>query len=155
MAETIIKVAESELGVQEIPRCSNGGLDVEKYLKSVGLGKGNPWCMAFVYWVVKESFAKHALATPLVKTGGVLRQWNEVPKRYKFVKDPQPGDIFIMDFGGGFGHTGFVTSVANGRIQTIEGNSNSTGSREGQEVCRNPKGRLLTSIKGYVRVSVQ
>ena len=49
-----LKIAQSQNGVQEVPRNSNAGAAVESYLKSVGLGKGYSWCMAFVYWSVKE-----------------------------------------------------------------------------------------------------
>ena len=44
-----LKIAQSQNGVQEVPRNSNAGAAVESYLKSVGLGKGYSWCMAFVY----------------------------------------------------------------------------------------------------------
>ena len=56
----------------------------------------------------------------------------------------------IMDFGGGKGHAGFVSAVTGNRIQTIEGNSNDEGSREGYEVCRHPGGRDIKTIKGYL-----
>jgi hypothetical protein len=65
---------------------------------------------------------------------------------------PLPGDIFIMDFGKGKGHTGFVESVNGDIIHTIEGNSNDDGNREGYEVCRKPGGRKISSIKGFIRV---
>ena len=80
-----------------------------------------------------------------------MMQWNKIPASMK-VKDPQPGDIFIMDFGAGKGHTGFVSAVKGNRIETVEGNSNDEGSREGFEVCRKPGGRPMASIKGYIRL---
>jgi CHAP domain len=82
----------------------------------------------------------------------VLRQWNEINPAYKVKGAPQVGDIFIMDFGGGHGHTGFVTKVYEGRIETLEGNSNADGSREGYEVCSKPNGRPISSIKGFIRL---
>lgn len=141
-----ISIAQGELGKAEIPKGSNAGPHVEKYLKSVGLKGGYAWCMAFVYWCCKE-----AAKPGLIKTAGVLRQWNEIPAKYK-VTTPQAGDIFIMDFGKGMGHTGFVESVQGDRIFTIEGNSNDEGSREGYEVCRKPGGRLISSCKGFIRL---
>lgn len=57
-----------------------------------------------------------------------------------------------MDLGGGKGHAGFVTAVKGNRIETIEGNSNDEGSREGHEVCRKPGGRAISSIKGFIRI---
>ncbi|WP_318546298.1 CHAP domain-containing protein [Flavobacterium columnare] len=56
-----------------------------------------------------------------------------------------------MDFGGGQGHTGFVEKVlANGKIQTIEGNTNADGSREGFAVCR--RIRSINQIKGFIKL---
>ena len=43
----------------------------------------------------------------------------------------QPGQIFIIDHGGGYGHTGIVKSVNGGFIKTIEGNTNDNHTREG------------------------
>ncbi len=45
-----IQLATLELGHEEIPRGSNWGPHVQKYLLSVGLKFPASWCMAFVYW---------------------------------------------------------------------------------------------------------
>ncbi len=151
LADSIIQVAQSQLGVQEMPKGSNAGPQVEIYLKSVGLGKGFAWCMSFVYWVVKESCAKTAHPNLLLKTGGVMAQWNKCIN-LRVIK-PQEGDIFIMDFGKGTGHTGIVTKVLpNGNIETIEGNTNDDGSREGYEVCK--RIRKISTCKGFLRVDI-
>lgn len=148
LAKSSLETAVSQLGVEESPRGSNAGKEVEAYLKAVGLGKGNAWCMAFVFWCVMEASRKSAQTNPLSKTAGVLAQWNARPSLRKTT--PEAGDIFIMDFGGGKGHTGFVENVlANGRIQTIEGNTNDDGSREGYAVCR--RTRTIKSCKGFLR----
>ena len=141
-----LQIAITQIEKAEIPKGSNWGEHVQKYLISVGITFPASWCMAFVYWCCKQSNPN----TPLIKTGGVLAQWNQIPAKYK-VKTPLPGDIFIMDFGGGKGHTGFVESVSGDVIQTIEGNSNDEGSREGYEVCRKPGGRKISSMKGFIR----
>ena len=67
----------------------------------------------------------------------------------KFSK-PQEGDIFIMDYGKGLGHTGFVERIEGSKIHTIEGNTNDTGSREGYEVCR--RVRDISKCKGFIRI---
>jgi surface antigen len=81
-----------------------------------------------------------------------MSQWN-ASKKLRVVGTPERGDIFIMDFGGGKGHTGFVAEIKGDRIMTIEGNSNGQGSREGVEVCGKPNGRPMRSILGYIRLS--
>lgn len=148
LAKQTILSAITQIGVEEVPKGSNAGTDVEKFLSSVGLGKGYSWCMAFVYWNVIQACLKLNVSNPLLKTGGVLAQYNS-PKNKKFVI-PQSGDIFIMDFGKGTGHTGIVEYVLNDTIHTIEGNTNDDGSREGYEVCR--RVRKTASIKGFIRI---
>jgi len=144
---TPLQIALSQLGVTEEPKGSNSGKMVNEYLKSVGLNPGYSWCMAFVYWCFKQS---EIGVDDLVRTGGVLRQWNETPPEFK-VKHPEPGDIFIMDFGKGKGHTGLVVSVDGDSFLTIEGNSDSSGSRTGGMVCQNH--RKTSSCKGFIRIN--
>ena len=149
LSESVIETAKTQIGVQEVPKGSNAGPEVEIYLKSVGLGKGYAWCMAFVYWVTNESAKKLGIVNPLLKTAGVLNQWNKRPVLR--VKTPQTGDIFIMDYGKGQGHTGFVSQVLpNGIIETIEGNTNADGSREGYAVCK--RTRKISSCIGFLRL---
>lgn len=144
-----LEIAQSQIGVQEIPKNSNAGPAVEKYLKSVGLGKGYAWCMAFVYWSVKTACIELNIENPLAKTAGVLDMYNRMTK-YR-VTTPQPGDFFIMEFGKGTGHTGFVEKLLpNGKLQTIEGNTNDEGSREGYEVARRYD-RKISQMKGFIR----
>lgn len=150
LAQLALSYAQSQIGVQEVPKNSNSGEAVEKYLKSVGLGKGYAWCMAFVYWSVKSASSQLGITNPLYKTGGVLDMYNkEVDLR---VSKPQPGDIFIMDFGKGTGHAGFVVALLpKGRLHTIEGNTNDDGSREGYEVAQRYD-RKISQMKGFIRI---
>jgi hypothetical protein len=153
-AQAVLAKAVTQLGVEEKPRGSNKGPQVDAYLKSVGLNGGYSWCMAFVYWCVDEvartgEGMKQCKVNPLIKTGGVLRQWNEVPRERRKTT-PEQGDIFIMDFGKGTGHTGFVESVDGDSVHTIEGNTNDEGSREGYEVAR--RVRKIKTIKGFIRI---
>ena len=67
-----------------------------------------------------------------------MTHWNETTGRKvphsKATNDPslvKPGFIFVIDHGHGKGHTGIVRTTGNGFIGTIEGNSNTSGSREG------------------------
>lgn len=137
LAELAIFHANSKLGVREIGG-ANRGPDVEIFLKSVGLGKGYSWCMAYVYWSFDQAAKELGQTNPLVKTGGVLKGWNEAKctkiKAVDSRNNPslvKPGQIFIMDYGNGFGHTGIVTEVNGGFMKTLEGNTNNTRSREG------------------------
>lgn len=148
LPELAIEIATSQLGVHEDSGNKNTGPQVNEYLRSVGLNPGYSWCMAFNYWCFNEAAKRMGVPNPLLKTGGVLRQWNERRLKYAQVH-PMPGDVFIMDFGQGFGHTGIVEKVEGIWVYTIEGNSNDEGSREGFEVCR--RRRIVDKIKGFLR----
>jgi uncharacterized protein YkvS len=146
LGKEALKIAATQIGKSENPLGSNWGKPVQDYLKSVGINFPASWCMAFVYWCFEQ--AKKEGQNPLIKTGGVLMAWNKSDSKFK-VSECQAGDIFIMDFGKGLGHTGIVEKVDENFIYTIEGNTNDSGSREGIMVCR--KQRPKKKIKGYLR----
>lgn len=148
IGENALGVAVTQIGEQEIPKGSNWGHPVQDYLLSVGINFPASWCMAFMYWCFDHASAAMGIENPLFKTGGVLAQLNN---RRIFVKQtPVPGSIFILDFGNGLGHCGIVESVdvVAGTVNTIEGNTNDTGSREGFEVCR--RERKIISVKAFL-----
>lgn len=145
--KSIIQVAIGELGKHEEPKGSNWGTDVQKYLASVGIDFPAAWCAAFVFWCAQEALGNKNM---LIKTGGVLYQWNNISSRLK-TQAPEPGDIFIMDFGKGLGHCGIIEKVSADMLTTIEGNTNNDGSREGWEVER--KVRNVKSCIGFIRLS--
>jgi hypothetical protein len=147
LSDKSLQVAISQLGKEEVPRGSNWGEPVRTYLKTVGITFPASWCMALIYWCFNEASKQLGVINPLIKTGGVLNHYNKAPKFR--VLSPQVGDIFIMDFGNGTGHTGIIESVEGDVIHTIEGNTNDEGSREGYEVCR--RTRKKSTIKGYLR----
>jgi uncharacterized protein (TIGR02594 family) len=148
LSQKAIEVALTQLGVHEDPGNKNTGPQVNEYLKSVGLNPGYSWCMAFVYWCFKQAAVQLAVDNPMAKTAGVMDQWNRRRLHYGQMH-PMPGDVFIMDFGKGLGHTGLVEKADDKYIYTIEGNSNDEGSREGYEVCK--RRRTTEKIKGYLR----
>lgn len=151
ISDLALQIAIGEIGKEEIPRGSNWGENVEKYLQTVGINFPASWCMALMYWCFDQAAHKLSLTNPLFKTGGVLAQWNNrVSCHIAPTAVIQAGDIFIMDFGRGLGHTGIVESVSEGVIHTIEGNTNDTGSREGYEVCRKQR-KIASPIIGFLR----
>ena len=151
LAERSLQIAISQLGVQEQPKGSNAGPEVKQYLKSVGLSVGNPWCMAFVYWCVDQACKEMGLKNPLVKTGSVMFQYNnttlrKLPKTSSAIK---AGDIGIMSFKGGKGHTFFIKEPG-ATIWTVEGNTNDEGGREGYEVATMK--RPVSSLHGIIQL---
>lgn len=146
LGQQLIIEAGDQLGVTEATG-HNDGPAVESYLKSVDLGKGYAWCMAFVYWCAKRAAEKLGLQNPLLKTGGVLAEWQS--NRGTHTHTPEQGCIFIMQHPTGGYHTGVVTGVfAGGVLHTIEGNTNNNGSREGTSVLR--KTRYVKDMVGFI-----
>ncbi len=78
-----------------------------------------------------------------------MKQWNET----SLIKTNKPkrGDIFIIDLGKGFGHTGLVVNVNGEKIDTIEGNTNIDGSANGNGVYL--RSRNISKIKGFIRIA--
>ncbi len=138
LLKNVLDVADRQIGIMEDPPGSNKGNEVNAYLASVGLPPGNFWCAAFIYWCFNQTCAKLNRSNPLVRTGSVLAHWNGTKGKKILAADAvnkpslvKPGQIFILNFGGGHGHTGLVKEVNGGIITTIEGNSNPEGSSNG------------------------
>lgn len=146
LQQQALNIAITQLGKHEDPLGSNWGHPVQDYLRSVNIGFPASWCMAFIYWCFEQAAPGK---NPLVRTGGVLNAWNTADKVHRVTGEPQPGDIFIMSFGGGLGHTGIVEKVDANFVYTIDGNTNDSGSREGIEICR--KQRPRKKMLGYLR----
>lgn len=142
MTKKVIDIARSQLGVSEQPHGSNKGPEVDQYLACVGIHSPAAWCAAFVVWTHLQ-----AGVTNIARTGGVLDLYNKSPENR--VKNPEPGDVVIFDYGGGKGHTGIVEAVSGDTLTTIEGNTNDDGSREGYEVAR--RQRSASKAKGFLR----
>lgn len=133
--EEVVKQAKSQVGVLEQPIGSNGGPQIDQYLKSVGLDTGYFWCAAFVYWCFEQACAikKPQSIDRLIKTAGVIDHWNRaVRKGVPIITQDQavnntalikPGLVFIMDYGKNTGHTGIVVGFEQGKLITIEGNT--------------------------------
>lgn len=149
----VLEIMDSQLFVRELTG-KNDGVDVEKYLKAVNLGKGYAWCMAFVYWGFQSGSTELGVKNPVPKTAGVLDCYAKAKGAYLVTGDPEEGDQFIMDFGKGAGHTGMVTEVKNGRIYTVEGNTSADPSYAGEDREGNgvfERSRQISTIKAFLR----
>ena len=140
LAEVLaVAAGEERKQVREVPRNSNRGPEVDAYLTRAGVSPGLSWCCAFVYWCFDEAAKRRRVANPMVKTAGCLDHWNRAPgkgaKRVlaaQAVRNPElvrAGMVFIMDHGGGLGHTGMVEKVAVVLITTIEVNTDASPTR--------------------------
>jgi predicted nuclease of predicted toxin-antitoxin system len=162
-----LEVAAGEIGVREDPPGSNHGRKVEQYQASVGVDPGEPWCAAFVYWCFATAASDLGVANPMkekkCRTGSVVELWDranangaKIVTRDAAFADPSrvlPGMVFVITMSGGHGHTGLVSKVTGNTLETIEGNTNDGGSREGIGVFRR-NGRSIVSInRGFIAFS--
>lgn len=146
LTDWTLKAAWETLGVHEAGT-SNSGKWVNQYLAFVRLKPGNPWCAAYVAYRVHHAASDLGLRTDWPKTGLVQAIYNWAKKRNLVHRVPREGDVFLVWSASArrYNHTGFVLHVNGGSFATIEGNSNSTGAREGTMVCSNV--RILTPGK--------
>ncbi|SMD15067.1 hypothetical protein SAMN04488101_1189 [Pedobacter nyackensis] len=136
--EQIVAIAQSQIGIREATG-NNDGPEVEAYLASVGLKKGEPWCAAFLSWV----FKKGGYSAPVTGWSPAL-----FPSR-RLVKIPAPGVLFGVYFPSlkRIAHCGVVERVNGNWLSCVEGNTNTNGSRNGDGVYR--KLRHVKTIYRY------
>jgi CHAP domain-containing protein len=137
----VIEEAGRYMGVEEVPKLSNRGVQIDYWLTECKIPVGNPWCAAFVTCVIRQAIGR---ASPVYLNGSVQRivEWAQTLKSLGVWQDkPERGDLFVLYFKnlGRFGHIGLVTNVVGNEYETIEGNSNSVGSREGYGVVKNKR----------------
>lgn len=131
----VIEVAMQEVGVREATG-QNDGFHVEKYLATTGLSGGYAWCAALVNWVMLQ------VGYDIPAT---LRAWSPSwfpPNKTFWINgvaefiQPIPGDVFGIYFKskGRIAHVGLIKKWKGHYANTIEGNTNDAGSREGDGV---------------------
>lgn len=149
-APSIVEVYNSQIGVRELTG-NNDGKQVEIYLKSVGLGKGYPWCAAFVKWCYLQAGIKTNI-NAMALSVNQRQRW--VYANNRLIEEPKRGDAFTLYYPSlaRIGHTGFYDGRLNTSIySTVEGNTNGAGSREGNGVYRKYRSFKATySINKFV-----
>lgn len=142
IADNLLIIAYRQVGVKE--SAYNAGAQVEEYQKAVdGKASGEPWCLAFVQWCVNQLCEIYQQKNPLFQTEACLILWNQTPAKYRLV-DPKRGAIPIWKHisNPAQGHTGISTTgqLSGGlKFNTIEGNTNNNGSRDGDGVYEKPR----------------
>jgi CHAP domain len=128
-AQSHLDTAKSYVGVRELTG-NNDGVEIEKFLSSVGLKKGNAWCAAFISYCLEVNNIK----VPSVRSGLARHFQSKVNKKYivdaKLVlrgKKIPKGSLVIWQKGVTvFGHVGMVQTNWIGQYgKTIEGNTSS------------------------------
>jgi hypothetical protein len=135
----IIQAAQSKVGnTYEVSQ--NQGPGIAEMWKATDYSDGYnaraPWCAAFVSWCVQQSGvfseADRPKSAAAFKGGGYEAWARSKSNAVRLTTNPSKvyaGDLVIFSFS----HIGIATSDsdANGKFNTIEGNTNAAGSREG------------------------
>lgn len=139
-ASAVRQVYTSQIGVRELSD-RNDGREVEMYLRSVGLSKGNPWCAAFVHYCLSKGGVPNSI-TGYSPTS--FNKKNVVMFNHVFTLKPHYADVlsFYYPAKNRIAHTGFFDKdLGNGIYESVEGNTGDNGAignivREGDGVYR-------------------
>lgn len=138
MVDAVLGEALRYLKVREQPTGSNRGVEIDYWMRECGLDPklGLPWCAAFVSQVGRQALGA---LWPIPRTASVrsLAAWGAARPAVLHQNLPERGDIFLLWSRelNRFAHTGLVVATAlSGRSETIEGNTNVDGSRDGYGV---------------------
>lgn len=136
--------------------------------KTSGLGRGQPWCAAFVM-AVGKSTASNIIGNIIPQTFGAgdiprlgtkqgMGTWIPGPHRGNYNAKPQAGDMVLFRYEYSDSdpdeyfsdHVGIVKEVIGDTVWTIEGNSGN-GDNWSSKVCKNSYRLKSNSINGYYR----
>ena len=142
-AKQLLAVAKAEIGVRE-GRDSNGNWNNRvKYndwyaakVKNNGF-KTSPWCAIFVSWCANKAGGLGTII-PLHAWTPAGLSWFRSRGLVTQGKGAKVGDIFYVYYPAQrrVAHVGIVEKVDGGYVTTIEGNTNTTGSNQGNGVYR-------------------
>ena len=115
-------------------------------------GTDYPWCVGFTWFVISQACGALDVEVPLVKTYSCDRLAADGCKKDLMVREAEigrsdpaellpPGTVFLQRrMPGDWTHAGLIVVAGKETFETIEGNTNDEGSREGYEVCRRIRG---------------
>lgn len=143
--QRMLEIAASQVGVTETEGLDNYGPEVKQYLATTGLKEGNHWCAAFMSWIEQKARAagiSFKAFDPTARSKEFAKQAHEYGHFHfdgESTRQPQPGDMMILNRGNtmglrgvaafeGEGHIGIVNRIYPGpsgdmMVETIEGNS--------------------------------
>ncbi|MCA1839940.1 MAG: CHAP domain-containing protein [Actinobacteria bacterium] len=144
-ANSAIQIANSQTGYHE-GRSNGHWNNAQKYAVQLpGIADNQAWCDTFANWCLWQVgvsvpdgaiSAGCAVSVAAYKKAG---RWTEYP-----------GIGFQVFYGPGGGtHTGIVTDYDDTYIYTVEGNTNTDGSAEGDGVYKKKRLRKVAYVYGY------
>ena len=157
LSARIVAAARSQIGIREITK--NQGPGIEKYWSAtsypLGYNNREPYCAAFVCWLIKTALqnTQFSFELPTSPVAYDIEKWaransNKGVKIYSNDCKILPGDIFTL---AAASHTGIIVGVNSSTITTVEGNTDGSGSREGDGVYE--RTRTIVSLRKIIRIS--
>jgi len=162
IAEAVARAAESKIGVRE-QGGANKGKDLQEFFDSDWYDPngdapgddGYAWCAAFVCWCVKVAVEGRNITFKRPRTPSAygLEAWSLAQDASTHTardpgRDIKRGDIVIFRK---ISHVGIAVSKPDidGFVTTVEGNTNASGSREGDGVYQ--KRRHMIDFRSRIR----
>jgi len=158
LGELVVAYAQQHL--QQHPReigGENRGPWVRLYMDGHE-GQQWAWCAGFVCFCLKQACNGLGVGLPITPSFSCDSLAASAKEKGKFLKEPaagergkiKPGSIFLVRHTPtDWTHTGIVVQAEGEIFDTIEGNTNDEGSREGFEVCARTRGY---DKKDFIRI---
>ncbi len=160
--QKLVGIAQGQVGVTEKGR--NTGKRIIEYQRATTLGgTGWPYCAAFVCWCIREWGQDAEVLAHLGMTPAKFERWRPKTAAAFGFEDwarkigletfgdsesnqLRTGDIMVFDMS----HVGLVTGDRDSTVNTIEGNTGATGSRDGEGVWA--KTRQRREARTFIRI---
>lgn len=142
-----IAIAASQLGYQEGKTGAryNNNQKYSDQLPNFAWSDYQPWCATFVQWC----FWQVGVNVPEgARSASCATSVNAYKRAGRFTEYPVVGAQIFFGPGGGT-HTGIVERYDDTYVYTIEGNTNTSGSPEGNGVYRRKRVRRDAYVYGY------
>jgi hypothetical protein len=157
-----VETALKYIGQTEKPH--NSGftqIDFERKMESVGFNKGHAWCAYFSELVFKEAYPDKKKEFDKLFNASAVKTFGNFKDAGYLVNDlPQEGNLVIWQTQKDgepqwTGHAGIVVSVEpepdHWKFESVEGNTNDGGGREGYIVARK-KRKVLKDVPDGLKV---
>lgn len=116
---TSVEVAQSYVGVQEVPKGTNRSPEIDRWLTAIGSPLGSPWCCAFTYGCYVEAdipwaWRKSGRVQDVVDSGTLLPS-----------SKAEVGDLVVFWFASlkRYAHIGIVVGKTSKRLSVCEANT--------------------------------
>lgn len=147
IVDNVIRIAKGEVGYHE-GRSNGSWNNHTKYapaVPSLEWAQNQAWCATFVSWVALKAGVGELY--PRTASCDVAREWFR--SRGQYSEYPAIGAQVFYGTPADSNHTGIVIGFDAATITTVEGNTNDSGSREGDGVYVKVRGRTDSNVLGY------